>query len=281
MAESQRAGRSKLDFQAVAGLLVGVGGILAGLTLEGGKLADVGQTTAVLIVLGGTIGAVMLTTPHAILKRALRRLRLVFFVQDRDPHRIIDEIVVYAAKARKSGVISLEDDVPNISDTFLRKAISLAVDGVQLQVLRSVMELDMHMEEADMETDARVYESAGGYAPTIGIIGAVIGLIQVMKHLNDLNRVGYGIAVAFVATIYGVGFANLFCLPAGQKIRLQAQQTVRMKALMVEGVISLVEGMNPRLIRRKLDAFTRSSKSDPGMRHRVEPELIARTGTEG
>jgi chemotaxis protein MotA len=223
--------------------------------LEGGQLSDVAQISAAVIVLGGTAGAVMLTTPSSVLLRAARRAKLLFFSPALDSEQVLEDILAFAAKARKGGVVSLEPDLQNIQDPFLRKAVSLAVDGVQLHALRNLLELDMHMEEADIESDAKVFDAAGGYAPTIGIIGAVIGLIQVMKHLNDLSRVGYGIAVAFVATIYGVGFANLFCLPAGQKIRFLGQQSLRRKELIVEGVAAMVEGMNPRLIRRKLQSF--------------------------
>jgi chemotaxis protein MotA len=257
MANAKRGG---LDPGAIFGLVAGVGAIVGGLTIEGGHISDILQTSAALIVLGGTLGAVALTMPLKVLKRAVGRLGSALRAVPEDAEQIIDEIVGYASKARKSGMVSLESDVPGVSDPFLRKAISLAVDGVQLHALRDVMELDMHIEEAEVETDARLLEAAGGYAPTIGIIGAVIGLIQVMKHLNDLSKVGYGIAVAFVATIYGVAFANLFCLPAGQKIRYLGHESTRRKELMLEGVAAMVEGMNPRLIRRKLQSYIRGAE---------------------
>jgi chemotaxis protein MotA len=257
MANAKRGG---LDPGAIFGLVAGVGAIVGGLTLEGGHISDILQTSAAMIVLGGTLGAVALTMPLKVLKRAVGRLGSALRAVPEDAEQIIDEIVGYAGKARKSGMVSLESDVPGVSDPFLRKAISLAVDGVQLHALRDVMELDMRIEEAEVETDARLLEAAGGYAPTIGIIGAVIGLIQVMKHLNDLSKVGYGIAVAFVATIYGVAFANLFCLPAGQKIRYLGHESTRRKELMLEGVAAMVEGMNPRLIRRKLQSYIRGAE---------------------
>jgi len=256
MANAKRGG---LDPGAIFGLVAGVGAIVGGLTIEGGHISDILQASAALIVLGGTLGAVALTMPLKVLKRAVGRLGSALRAVPEDSEQIIDEIVGYAGKARKSGMVSLEGDVPGVSDPFLRKAISLAVDGVQLHSLRDVMELDMRIEEAEVETDARLLEAAGGYAPTIGIIGAVIGLIQVMKHLNDLSKVGYGIAVAFVATIYGVAFANLFCLPAGQKIRYLGHEATRRKELMLEGVAAMVEGMNPRLIRRKLQSYVRGA----------------------
>jgi chemotaxis protein MotA len=267
-----------VDAGAVFGLVVGSGAIVGGLLIEGGGLRDILQESAAVIVLGGTLGAVALTMPFKVLKRAAGRIGSVLTAQSDDSAAIIEEIVTYAAKARKGGMVSLEPDVPNVADPFLRKAMSLAVDGVQLHALRDLMELDMRMEEAENETDAKLFEAAGGYAPTIGIIGAVIGLIQVMKHLNDLTKVGFGIAVAFVATIYGVAFANLFCLPAGQKIRYLGQEAQRRRELMLEGVSAMVEGMNPRLIRRKLQSYVRdgsAEKAAPAAAplHAVEPSV--------
>lgn len=250
-----RSTGSRLDISTFVGHALGIGGVIGGLMLEGGRLSDVAQVSAAVIVLGGTAGAVVLTTPASVLLRAVRRAKLLFFLPPQDSAEVLEEILGFATRARKSGMVSLEPDLQNIHDPFLKKAVALAVDGVQLHALRNLLELDMQIEEADIESDAKVFDAAGGYAPTIGIIGAVIGLIQVMKHLNDLSRVGYGIAVAFVATIYGVGFANLFCLPAGQKIRFLGQQSLRRKELIVEGVAAMVEGMNPRLIRRKLQSF--------------------------
>jgi chemotaxis protein MotA len=248
---------SHLDLTALLGLGVALAGILTGLVLEGGRITDVLQLTGALIVFGGTAGAVMLNTPFSVMRSSLRRLRQVLFEHPNSTAETIEEILVYAAKARKSGMVSLENDAADIADPFLHKAIMLAVDGTELQALRNMMELEMRVELGDAETDAKVYEAAGGYAPTIGIIGAVIGLIQVMKHLDDLQKVGHGIAVAFVATIYGVASANLLFLPLAQKIRIRALQSMRSKELMLEGVIAIIEGMNPRLIRRKLEAFSR------------------------
>ena len=246
-----------LDVAALLGVCLALGGILTGLVLEGGRIADVVQFTGALIVFGGTAGAVMLTTPFSIVRSSLRRLKKVLFEERNSTKETIEEILVYAGKARKNGIVSLEADAAGINDPFLHKAVMLAVDGTELQSLRSMMELEMRVEMGDADTDARVYEAAGGYAPTIGIIGAVIGLIQVMKHLDDIQQVGHGIAVAFVATIYGVASANLLFLPLARKIRIRAMQSMRSKELMLEGVIGIIEGMNPRLIRRKLDAFSR------------------------
>lgn len=249
------AGGSHPDLATFGGLVLAVVGILGGLLIEGGKIQDVAQMTAAMIVLGGTLGAVMVTTPLPVLLSAARQLKVVFFEKSQPPDAIIEEIIAYATKARKNGIVSLEQDADAVTDKFLRKALNLAVDGTDLQVLRKMMELEISLEEHHGEANAKVYEAAGGYAPTIGIIGAVLGLIQVMKHLEDIKEVGHGIAVAFVATVYGVASSNLFFLPAANKIKARLQSALQIKELMLEGVIGIVEGLNPKLIRSKLDAY--------------------------
>ena len=260
MAEQTRkpaAGKSsaKLDLATAAGLVLAFGGILGGLILEGGKVQDVSQVTAALIVFGGTIGAVMVTTPLPVLISAAGKLGAVFMDRSQPAGSAIDEIIGYAAKARKHGVVALEQDAETAVDPFLRKALGLAVDGTDLQEIRKMMELEITLEEQRGEAEAKVYEAAGGYAPTVGIIGAVLGLIQVMKHLENIDEVGKGIAVAFVATVYGVGSANIFFLPAGNKLKSRLRETIQMRELVLEGVVGIVEGLNPKLIRVKLEAY--------------------------
>jgi chemotaxis protein MotA len=252
---AKKAG-SKPDLATIGGLVLAIGGILGGLVMEGGKVKDVAQVTAAMIVLSGTIGAVMVTTPMHTLIGAVKKLVLVFFDPDNSPHAIIEEIITYATKARKSGIVSLENEANAIHDPFLKKALNLAVDGTDLTEIRKIMELEIELEEHHAEAEAKVFESAGGYAPTIGIIGAVLGLIQVMKNLANIEEVGHGIAVAFVATVYGVGTANLFFLPAGNKIKVRMQRVIQNRELMLEGVAGIVEGLNPKLIRSKLEAYT-------------------------
>ena len=250
-----KPGGIKLDIATILGLVVAVGGILGGLLLEGGSIREIIAPTALMIVLGGTFGAVLVTTPMSVVIDAGKSFKDVFFEQTVSAQAMIDQIVDYATKARKNGIVSLEQDANAAADPFLRKALNLAVDGTDLQELRKMMELDLEMEEHHAEGAARVFEGAGGYAPTIGIIGAVLGLIQVMKDLADIEKVGHGIAVAFVATIYGVGFSNILFLPAGNKIKARAQQRIKIKELILEGVIGIVEGLNPKLIRLKLDSY--------------------------
>ena len=183
---------------------------------------------------------------------------------------LIDEIITYATKARKNGLVSLESEADSVQDPFLRKALNLAVDGADLQELRKMMELQIGVEEHHALAEAKVFESAGGYSPTIGIIGAVLGLIQVMKNLANIEEVGRGIAVAFVATVYGVALANIFLLPVANKIKARVQQESQRKELMLEGVAGIVEGLNPKLIRSKLEAYT-SAQPPPA----AKPEKAA------
>ena len=218
------------------------------------------QATAALIVLGGTFGAVLVTTPLPVVLRGFKALRGVFFEQANSAAATIDEIIGYAAKARKNGIVSLERETESVSDPFLKKALNLAVDGTDLQEMRKMMELDIAMAEQASEAEAKVWEAAGGYSPTIGIIGAVLGLIQVMKKLDDIKEVGSGIAVAFVATVYGVAAANILFLPAAAKLKARARDALLLNELMLEGVIGIVEGLNPTLIRLKLEAYNQEPK---------------------
>jgi chemotaxis protein MotA len=254
-----KKGGSKPDIGSFGGLLLAMAGIIGGLMIEGGKVSDISQMTAAMIVLGGTFGATMISTPVATLMGALKRLPSVFFEANVGADAMVEEIIGYATKARKAGIVALEAEAELIADPFLRKALNLAVDGTDLQELRKMMELEIAVEEQRGEGEAKVFESAGGYAPTIGIIGAVLGLIQVMKHLANIEEVGHGIAVAFVATVYGVGVANIILLPAATKIKARIKKQTDMKELILEGVAGIVEGLNPKLVRSKLEAYTRAA----------------------
>jgi chemotaxis protein MotA len=264
MADEATKKSGGVDLATLAGAVVALGAILGGLVLEGGKLADIAQPTAALIVCGGTLGAVMISTPTKTLRGALRRL--IGILKDPSPPiaDLLEEVIQYATQARKLGLVSLEDSAGEISDAFLRKGLILAVDGSDLQEIRAMLDLEAELEESRAEAEAKVFEGAGGYAPTIGIIGAVMGLIQVMKNLANIEEVGHGIAVAFVATVYGVGLANLFLLPAAQKIKARAHAETKRRLLIIEGISGIIEGLNPKLLRARLEAFTRSSASASG-----------------
>jgi chemotaxis protein MotA len=253
--KAAKKARSRFDVATVAGLAIAFVGILGGLILEKGQIQDVAQGTAALIVLGGTLGAVLVTTPLPIALRAFSGLKSVFFEPQMNSAEMIETLIGFAGKARKNGIVSLEAEAGEVSDPYLRKALNLAVDGTDLNELRKMMEIDTELAEQAGENEAKVWEAAGGYAPTIGIIGAVMGLIQVMKHLEDIKEVGHGIAVAFVATVYGVGSANLLFLPTANKLRARMRDVLLTKEMILEGVIGIVEGLNPTLIRLKLESF--------------------------
>ena len=244
-----------MDKSSLGGIALAICGILAGLLLEGGNLGQVLQPTAAMIVLGGTIGAVMLQFPLTTILAAFRSLVRVFLERKRDGQAVIREIVAFAKKARKEGIVSLDKDLERIDEPFLKKSLMLAIDGTEPQELRKMMELELQNREEQEEKIPMVFESAGGFSPTIGIIGAVMGLIQVMQHLDKMDEVGRGIAVAFVATINGVGMANIFFLPSAGKLKIRIRQDQIAREMMLEGVVSILEGLNPRMVETKLKSF--------------------------
>lgn len=256
-----------MDKSSLIGVVLAVGGILAGLLLEGGNLRQILQPTAAMIVFGGTLGAVMLQFPLPVVLQAMRRFGSVFISPQQNPQGTIRRLVKYAQKARKEGIVSLDAELPQIEDPFLKKSLMLAVDGTEPEELRKILELELDNQAEYEEQVPQVFESAGGFAPTVGIIGAVLGLIQVMQHLDKIDEVGRGIAVAFVATIYGVGSANLLYLPVAGKMKLRIRDEQIAREMTLEGVASILEGMNPHMLETKLLGFLveagESDKSDP------------------
>lgn len=244
-----------MDKGSALGVVVAVGGILGGLMIDGGNVGQVIQPTAAMIVFGGTLGAVMLQFPLEVLLRSARELKTVFLYQGPDLRKLVDQIIGFANKARKEGVVSLDNDLETVQEPFLKKTLMLAIDGTQPAELRATMEFEMAHETEQMQKVAQVFEAGGGFSPTIGIIGAVLGLIQVMQHLDQINMVGRGIAAAFVATIYGVALANVVLLPIGGKLRVRGREAEMSKELMLEGVIGILEGVNPRMLQNKLSAY--------------------------
>jgi chemotaxis protein MotA len=244
-----------VDKSSFTGIILAVGGILAGLLLEGGNLRQIVQPTAAMIVFGGTLGAVMLQFPLPVVLNALRRLGSVFVSSRQNPEATIRRLVAYAQKARRQGIVSLDAELSEVEDPFLKKSLMLAVDGTEPDELRAIMELELNNQSEYEEQVPQVFESAGGFAPTIGIIGAVLGLIQVMQHLDKIDEVGRGIAVAFVATIYGVGSANLLYLPISGKMKIRIREEQVLREMTLEGVASILEGMNPHMLETKLRGF--------------------------
>jgi chemotaxis protein MotA len=250
-----------MDKSSVIGVLIAIAAIVAGLLIEGGSIGQVLQPTAAMIVFGGTLGAVMLQFPLPTVLSAFKQAVQVFRSQKKDGDRALKEIVDFANKARRSGIVSLDQDLARIQDPFLKQAIMLAVDGTEPSELRKIMEIEIEKRAESEERVPAIFDSAGGFSPTIGIIGAVLGLIQVMQHLDKIEEVGRGIAVAFVATIYGVGAANLILLPSAGKLKLRIQEERVHKEMMLEGVVSILEGMNPRMIEIKLQSFLVEDKN--------------------
>jgi chemotaxis protein MotA len=253
----------RVDLSAVLGVPLGIGCILVGQVLEGGTLHSMLQVTAAVIVFGGTFGATLISFSMPELKQAFRSLGTVFYETDSPTEEIIATITRFAVKARKDGIMSLEDDVEQLDDPFLRRGLGLAVDGTNPTTLRAMLEAESVSRDDLDEAPARVFEAAGGYAPTIGILGAVLGLIHVMENLSDPAKLGAGIAVAFVATVYGVGSANLIFLPIAAKLRARADRSAKRREVVLEGILAIQEGQNPRLIDQKLHGLL---GSDPARR---------------
>jgi chemotaxis protein MotA len=251
----QKMMERSVDKSTFGGIVIALLGLVIGLMLEGGKLAQVIQPTAALIVIGGTLGAVMVQFPLSVVLQALIHLKDVFFNPESESDAVIQNLLRYAYKARKEGLLSLDAELAKIQDPFLKESLMLAVDGVSAADLRKMMELQLEYRGEKDDRIPRVFEAAAGFAPTIGIIGAVLGLIQVMQHLQDISEVGRGIAVAFVATIYGVASANLLFLPWAGKLKIRIREKQVMQEMMLEAVLSIIEGVNPRALEMQLGRF--------------------------
>ena len=255
-----------MDKASIGGVVLAIVGIVAGLLIEGGNLGQILQPTAALIVFGGTMGAVLLQFPLTTVVAAFSGMAHIFAAPRKQDAQLIGQLVGFANKARRSGVVSLDADLSTLDDPFLKRALMLAVDGTEPAELRKIMRVSLDSTTENEERLPAVFESAGGFSPTIGILGAVLGLIQVMQHLDNINEVGKGIAVAFVATVYGVGSANLFFLPSSGKLRLRIREEQILHEMTLEGVVSILEGMNPRMLETKLIGFLREvpKKADAG-----------------
>lgn len=247
-----------MDFTSIAGLILGICAIVLGNMMEGSGMSSIMQFTAALIVFGGTCGAVVLSFPATALRLTVTAIKEVFFHRQRDMNRVISHIVTLSYKARKDGIIALEEDALRSDEPFLRRALTLAIDGTDSKLLRETMEIEMDNIEHELEMPAKVFECAGGIAPTIGILGAVLGLIHVMQNLTDPNKLGGGIAVAFVATVYGVGTANLIFLPMSNKLKNKMKGKMIYYEAILEGILSIQNGDNPRMIEEKLKGFLSS-----------------------
>ncbi|WIM06749.1 MAG: flagellar motor protein [Candidatus Nitricoxidivorans perseverans] len=245
-----------MDKISLIGLALGISAIVLGQVLEGGHIGSLVQPTAFFIVIGGTLGAVMLQSPLSTFAAGVRMARWVIFPPVLAPDRLIEQIAHWSHIARKEGLLALEAHITVLDDAFARKGLQLLVDGAEPDRLREVLEVEIGAYERQMKLAARIWESAGGYAPTIGIIGAVMGLIHVMENLSDPSKLGAGIAVAFVATIYGVGSANLIFLPMAKKLIANIERLVAMREMFVDGLVGIANGDNPRIIESRLQGYS-------------------------
>lgn len=245
-----------MDKLTLLGLVVGLTGIMTGQILEGGDLSILFQGAAFLIVFGGTLGAVMVQCPAKVFVTAIKMGRWAFITPTLPSRELIRQLTGWSVLARKEGILALEGRMNIISDPFLKKGLQLLVDGNSAEKIREVMDVDTHSWEQLRWQSARVWEAAAGYSPTIGIIGAVLGLMHVMQNLSEPGKLGGGIAVAFVATVYGVAFANLLFLPVANKLKSIIMQQTHIREMIVDGLAGIASGENPRLVEIKLQSYT-------------------------
>ena len=243
-----------MDIATILGMVIALGSILGGQVLEGGHVSSILQLTAFIIVMGGTIGAICIQNPLPVVIKAFGALSLALSGPHIDNKSTIKLILDLANLSRKQGLLALEGKLKDIKDPFMKKGIQLIVDGTEPKAVHEILEIEVEHHEEQGVIAAKVWEAAGGYAPTVGILGAVLGLIHVMENLADPSKLGSGIAVAFVATIYGVGAANLFFLPLANKIKLKLKEEAGSRNLIIMGLVGLAHGENPRLLQEKLES---------------------------
>lgn len=244
-----------MDWSSVGGLLLALGGIFLGLLLEGGHPSSILQPTAFLIVFSGTVGAVLLQTRLDNFVHGVKLLSWVFSPPIRNHRELIDNIAVWSGISRREGLLHLEEHMNDSSDPFVKKGLRLLIDGITPAKLLEILEVDTTAYETRQRQALKIWEAAGGYSPTIGILGAVLGLIHVMENLSDPAKLGGGIAVAFVATIYGVGLANLFFLPVANKLKELLAIEVNRRDMVADSLFGIASGDNPRVIQERAESY--------------------------
>lgn len=245
-----------MDIMSVLGFVLGVGSILGGALLEHLPPSAIYAPTAFIIVMGGATGAILVSYPMSDLKNAFTEgLKLIFKNLDTDYRPLIEEIVKVATVARKEGVLAIEGMRNSINDPKFKRALKFVIDGFEPKTVVEILDTDSFHEFEEMEISGKLLEGFGGYTPTVGIIGAVLGLIHVMRNLSNPDAIGPGIAVAFVATVYGVGFANLWFMPMGTKVKRKAALMQMKNELIKVGVQGIQEGLNPHFLKEKLEVF--------------------------
>ncbi len=244
-----------MDILSLLGIIIGFGAIIGGQYLEGGHIDSILNAVALMIVLGGTLGAVMLQTSLKTFLDALKMMSWVFVPPKLSTEELLEKILEWNQIARREGLFKLESLAELEEDPFIEKGLQLISDGGTPEMIREILENDLDIQEAKEIQAAKVYEAMGGYSPTIGIIGAVLGLIHVMRNLAEPSSLGSGIAVAFVATIYGVGLANLLFLPIANKLRAAIERRTSYYIMLIEGLIKVADGENPRIIESHLQVY--------------------------
>lgn len=244
-----------MDILSIFGFVIAISGILVGQVLEGGSLGILFQSTAFFIVFGGTLGAVMFQSPSKVFFTGLAMGRWVIAPPKMDFQGLIHQVVEWSVLSRRDGILMLENQLENLHDPFARKGLQLLVDGNSAEKIREVLEVDIDTHEQLSWQASRVWESAAGYSPTIGIIGAVLGLVHVMQTLGEPSKLGSGIAVAFVSTIYGVGLANLLFLPVANKLKAHIMEHSKRRTMLIDGLMMIANGEHPRFIETKLQGY--------------------------
>lgn len=244
-----------MDLVSIFGILLAFTAIIGGQVLEGGHISSLLQLTAFVIVLGGTTGAIMLQSSSKIFFEGMRLAKWIIWPPKAVPQLLIEQVLNWSNIARKGGLLALESQLDELQDAFTKKGLQMLVDGGEPEKIRAALEVEISTYEKHHLDASKVWQAAGGYAPTIGILGAVLGLIHVMENLSDPAKLGGGIAVAFVATVYGVGSANLFFLPMFSKLKYLIEQEVVMREMLIEGLVSIANGENPRVIESKLQGY--------------------------
>ena len=269
-AQERTRPRHRIDLFFVLGLAVAIGAILAGVSAAGIAITYFFQPAGALIVIGGTLGVMLVTTPKHSLVHSFRRVIDLIASEEVNREALIDEIIFHARVARRGSMLALEPLVPQAMHPFFGQALQLALDVGSRTELQTILENELRMRERQGETDAKTLEVAGAFAPTIGIIGTVVGLMEVLRHFSNLQSVGFGIGTAFVSTIYGLALANLLLLPAAHRIRARVAENFEIQELIIEGVLSLTDNVHPALIRLRLNAYIREP----------QPEQMRAAGTQ-
>ncbi|MBK8973634.1 MAG: flagellar motor protein [Hahellaceae bacterium] len=245
-----------MDALSLVGIVIALLAVIGGNLLEGGHLSSLLNLPAFMIVLGGTTGAIILQHSASVLKRGLAQVRWVLFPPRMDYEQGTQLVIGWSVTARKEGLLGLEQVSEKETDPFCRKGLQLLVDGAEAEAIRYILELELGSREQLEVQGAKVFDAMGGYAPTLGILGAVLGLIHVMGNLSDPSKLGPGIATAFVATIYGVAFANLIFFPIANKIKSIVHQQTHYREMLIEGIVAIAEGENPKTIEMRLQSFS-------------------------